>query len=57
MQAIEARNEAYLPGDTQAEEKPVERWSRRSRFLFIVGAAALCWAVPGLALYFLIAPN
>ena len=33
------------------------KWSRRSRFLFIVSAASLCWLIPGLALYFLVAPH
>jgi hypothetical protein len=28
-----------------------QRWSRRSRFLFIVAAASLCWALPSLAVY------
>jgi hypothetical protein len=57
VQAGEARNEAYVPVDTLAEEPQVERWSRRSRFLFIVGAATLCWVIPGLAIYLLIAPT
>jgi hypothetical protein len=41
-----------LDGDTA-----VAKWPRRSRFLFIVGAAALCWAVPGLAIYLMVAPS
>lgn len=57
MQAVKARNEAYVPEETLAEEPQIERWSQRSRFFFIVGAAALCWALPGLAIYLLIAPN
>jgi hypothetical protein len=56
VQALQARNEAYVPAETLDEEPQVERWSRRSRFLFILGAAALCWALPGVAIYFLIAP-
>jgi hypothetical protein len=37
-----------------AEDRGARRWSRCSRFLFIVSAAALCWLVPGLAIYFLV---
>ena len=36
------------------EESVVRKWPRRSRFLFIVGAAAACWLVPGLAIYWMI---
>ena len=56
MQAVQARNETYVPVEELSDEPQIERWSRRSRFLFIVGAAALCWAVPGVAIYLLIAP-
>jgi len=33
----------------------VARWPRRSRFLFILGAASLSWALPAVAVYWLIA--
>jgi hypothetical protein len=36
-----------------AEAARDERWSRRSRLLFIVGAATACWAVPALLVYWL----
>jgi len=34
---------------------PVERWTRRSRFLFILGAACLSWALPAAIVYWLVA--
>jgi len=33
----------------------VARWPRRSRFLFIVGAASLSWALPAVVVYWLVA--
>jgi hypothetical protein len=33
----------------------VQRWPRRSRFLFIVGAASLSWALPAAIVYWLVA--
>jgi hypothetical protein len=33
------------------------RWPRRSRFLFIVGAASLCWAIPAVIVYWLTLPH
>jgi hypothetical protein len=32
----------------------IRRWPRRRRFLVIVGAAALCWAVPATIVYLLL---
>jgi hypothetical protein len=55
VQIAEARKEAVAPFEALAGE-PEQRWTRRSRFLFIVGAAALCWAVPGIAIYLMVAP-
>jgi hypothetical protein len=55
VQAAEARKEAVV-FDPPADDAVIDRWTRRSRFLFIVGAAALCWAVPGVAIYLLVAP-
>ena len=37
-------------------EPIVQKWPRRSRFFFIAGAAALCWLVPGVAIYLMVAP-
>src|SRR4051812_16927758 len=33
----------------------IERWPRRSRFLFIVGAASLSWVLPAAVVYWLVA--
>jgi hypothetical protein len=33
------------------------RWPRRSRFLFILGAASLCWAIPAVVVYWLALPH
>jgi hypothetical protein len=55
VQASQARDEAVVPVDAAVEAEPIDRWSPRTRFLFIVGAAALCWIVPGVAIYLLIA--
>jgi hypothetical protein len=38
-----------------ADASPEERWPVRRRFMFIAIAAALCWAVPALLAYWLIA--
>jgi hypothetical protein len=47
-----------IPYETPFSEKlVVGRWSRPSRFLFIVGAAILCWVGPSLAVYLLITPD
>lgn len=35
-------------------EAPEHRWPPRSRFLFIVAAATLCWLVPGVVAYLLL---
>jgi hypothetical protein len=54
VQAV-PRNEAHLPADALDAEPEEERWSRRARFFFIIAAAALCWTVPGVAIYLLVA--
>jgi len=38
--------------DLEARTKELP-WSRRLRLFFILGAATLCWAVPGLLVYWL----
>ncbi len=38
--------------DTEARTE-VLPWSRRLRLFFILGAATMCWALPGLLVYFL----
>lgn len=55
MQPSRARYEDHRRLGTLAEEPKVERWSRSARFFFILGAATLCWLVPALAVYLLIA--
>jgi len=62
VQGAQARREDFVPYEAPletplAEEQVSGRWSRRSRFLFIVGAATLCWVVPGVAIYLLVAAN
>jgi hypothetical protein len=58
VQTARARREDFVPFETPlAEERESGRWSRRSRFLFIVGAATLCWVVPGVAIYLLVAAH
>jgi hypothetical protein len=39
------------------DEPFVAKWPRRSRFLFILGAASLCWAIPAALVYWLILPH
>jgi len=53
VQIAEARKNAYEPVElvSRASEPEVVRWSRRSRVLFIIAAATLCWAIHGAALY------
>jgi hypothetical protein len=36
---------------TPVEFELVPRWPRRRRFLFIIAAASLCWAIPAAVLY------
>jgi hypothetical protein len=48
---------AYPAAPARDDEGVVERWPRRSRFLFIVGAASLCWAVPAAVVYWLVLPH
>ena len=44
--------------DPSLDDEPfVDRWPRRSRFLFIVGAASLCWAVPAAIVYLVLLPH
>jgi hypothetical protein len=38
------------------EESLVRKWPRHTRFFFILGAAAACWLVPGMAIYWMVAP-
>lgn len=58
MQAVKRREDAFaavaLPIALSEEDA---RWTRRSRLLFIVTAAALCWLLPGAAIYLLVAPH
>jgi len=53
--------EDFAPTEPSAleleEESLVRKWPRRSRFLFILGAAAVCWLLPGLAIYWMVAPQ
>ena len=38
-----------------ADRRPrVEKWSRPARFVFIAGAAILCWAVPIAVVFFML---
>ena len=57
--AAQLREKDFAPTEAPAieleEESFVRKWPRRSRFLFIVGAAAACWLVPGLAIYWMVA--
>jgi hypothetical protein len=39
---------------TVDQEPRVEKWSRPARFVFIVSAAILCWAVPVALLFFVL---
>jgi len=55
VQGGRAQKRAHIAYELLADAPAIERWSRRARFLFIVGAAALCWAVPGAAIYLLFA--
>jgi hypothetical protein len=43
--------------DAALDEPFVEKWPRRSRFLFILGAASLCWAIPAAIVYWLVLPH
>jgi hypothetical protein len=56
--AAQLRQKDFAPAEPSAveleEESLVRKWPRRGRFLFIVGAAATCWLVPGLAIYWMI---
>ncbi|HZB93931.1 MAG TPA: hypothetical protein VE397_20955, partial [Stellaceae bacterium] len=45
------RDMSVVESQTANEEPP---WSRRSRLFFILGAATLCWAVPGAIIYWLV---
>jgi len=45
-EAREPRPVADEPALGVIDAAAERRWSRRRRFLFIVAAAALCWAVP-----------
>jgi hypothetical protein len=46
------------PGDPALDGASVgDRWPRRSRFLFILGAASLCWAIPAFVAYWLALPH
>ena len=40
--------------DIEADEASEGKWSRRSRFLFIISAASLCWLIPGVVVYLLV---
>jgi hypothetical protein len=42
---------------TLDQEALIERWPRRSRFLFIITAASLCWAIPAALVYWLVLPH
>jgi len=59
--AAQLRQKDFAPIEPSAieaeEEVLVSKWPRRSRFLFILGAAAACWLVPGLAIYWMVAPQ
>ena len=59
--AARLREKDFTPTEAPAlelqEEPHVPKWPRRSRFLFILGAAAACWVVPGLAIYWMVAPR
>jgi hypothetical protein len=44
------RETPVLDAEARTEELP---WSRRLRLFIILGAATMCWAVPGLLVYFL----
>jgi hypothetical protein len=59
--AAQLRQKDFAPTEPSAleleEESLVRKWPRRGRFLFILGAAAACWLVPGLAIYWMVAPQ
>jgi hypothetical protein len=48
---------ALTPVPSDDDEALTERWPRRSRFLFIVTAASLCWAIPAALVYWLVLPH
>lgn len=48
---------AYPAAPALDDEVLAERWPRRARILFIVGAASLCWAVPAVIVYWLVLPH
>jgi len=45
---IELERVETPPSDTD------RRWPRRTRFLVILGAGALCWAIPAMIAYLLL---
>jgi hypothetical protein len=49
----EKRDEAQSAGALR--EAPEPRWPMRRRFLFILVAASLCWIVPAVVIYFVLA--
>jgi hypothetical protein len=54
LEPDQVRDEAVAPLDEAVEAESIETWGARARFFFIVGAAALCWVVPGVAIYLLV---
>jgi hypothetical protein len=46
---------ADTPAEIQAGAAPERRWPLRRRFLVITLAASLCWVIPGVIIYLLLA--
>ena len=58
LRAVPLRRSAPRPVvDIDADEGYEGKWSRRSRFVFIVSAASLCWLIPGIVVYLLVGPH